>query len=414
MSTFRTEDPRRRGVTAVLVAVTFTALLGCAALTVDMGYVFVAHGDMQCAVDASALAGATGAPISDQLATSRAQSTGSANRVTVSALARDEIHVQVGYWNSHSNGGTFSLPDGTEAARPNAARVFGARPGISLFFAGILGHHHVDIAKAATAIYGGGICAGMWGLNGVSADGNIFTDSYDSSVGVYGPGNIDLNGDLCSDQAVTLDGGVDIGGDVMYGFDYDLTISGQGYTIHGGTGPQNRSVSVPTIDMITAAANNDNATIPLTDLHNRDPFGGTTWDLTNVTGQDTLTLIAGTYYLTSAQLAGGAQIIVTGPTTFYIDGPADFSGGGLINPTQDPANLIIYSTGPTLTIDGGAGFYGAVIAPNTTVRFYGGSQIYGTVMAGFLDLRGATQIHVDSDVVRDIFGVGPEAPILVE
>jgi hypothetical protein len=166
--------------------------------------------------------------------------------------------------------------------------------------------------------------------------------------------------------------------------------------------------------MTAAAANNDNATVPLTDLKGKDPFAGTTWDLIDVTGQDTLTLNGGTYYLTSGLLEGGAQIIVTAQTTIYVDGPADFSGGGIINATKNPRNLVIYSTGPTLNINGGAGFYGAIIAPNTTVTFSGTSDIYGTVLAGFLQLEGDTQIHVDTDTVSDILGVGPEAPVLVE
>jgi hypothetical protein len=166
--------------------------------------------------------------------------------------------------------------------------------------------------------------------------------------------------------------------------------------------------------MITAATNNDNATIPLTDVNHRDPFGGTTWDLTNVTGYDTLTLNGGTYYLTSVVFEGSSQLIITAPTTLYVDGPANFSGGGIINATQDPANLTIYSTGSTLTIDGHAGFYGAVIAPTTTVTFTGSSQIYGTVLARFVELFGETQIHVDSDTVHNLFAVGPEAPVLVE
>lgn len=69
---------------------------------------------------------------------------------------------------------------------------------------------------------------------------------------------------------------------------------------------------------------------------------------------------------------------------------------------------------PLWTADGDAGFYGAVIAPVTTVTFTGGSRIYGTVMAGFLQLAGEVEIHVDSDTVREFFAVGPEAPVLVE
>jgi Flp pilus assembly protein TadG len=392
--------------------VTLVTLLGCAALAVDIGYIYLSHGEMQAAVDAGALAGVTAAPYNSQTAVLRAKQMAGTNWVAGSAVAAREVQVQVGYWNSHGN--TFSLPTGTEIAEPNAAHVVGSRTGVPLFFASILGRNTTDVARAATANYGAGICAGIWGLEGIDGDGSIYTDSYDSSAGNYAPGNIYLNGDLCSDQDVILEGGVDIGGDVRHGDGYDLTLFGTSYSIAGITGPQNASVPIPNIDMVAAAANNDNATIPLTDVNNRDPFGGTTWDLTNVRGQDTLTLNGGTYYMTSGLLEGGAQIIITAPTTFYIDGPADFSGGGIINATKDPSNLIIYSTGPTLTIDGDAGFYGAVIAPTTTVTFTGGSQIYGTVLARYVQMAGDVQIHVDSDTVNDLFAIGPEAPVLVE
>ena len=255
-------------------------------------------------------------------------------------------------------------------------------------------------------------CAGIWGLEGVNGDGNLLTDSYDSNAGAYAPGNIYLNGDLCSNQDIVLQGNVSIGGDAMYGFGYSLTTYGSSYDIYGVTTEQNGNVPIPGIDMVAAAASNDNLTIGLTDKGN-DPFGGTQWDFV-VTGNDSLTIAAGTYYMTSALVDGKAKVIVTGPTTLYISGPAEFTGGGIINATQDPKNLIIYSTGPTIALKGGAAFYGAIVAPQTVVTFVGGSDFFGTVMGRFVDLQGDTQIHVDSGVVRDLFAVGPEAPVLVE
>ncbi|MCH7703573.1 MAG: hypothetical protein IIB61_00545 [Planctomycetes bacterium] len=50
---------RRRGVVALQVAVSSVVLLGFAALTIDMGRLYVARGDLQRSADAAALAGAS-------------------------------------------------------------------------------------------------------------------------------------------------------------------------------------------------------------------------------------------------------------------------------------------------------------------------------------------------------------------
>lgn len=410
MNTMDEVNRRRRGATAVLVCISLPLIAGFAALTIDIGFIAVSLSEMQAAADSAALAGAIGAPLGTTATTTRAIATGSSNSVAGQAISASELTIRTGYWDSAT--GTFTDVVGGEAAAPNAAHVTGARPEVHLFFARIFGRNSTHISRSATAIFGGGVCAGMWGLDGVDAQGSITTDSYDSTAGPYGPGNTYLNGDLCSNAGVDIDGNVSIGGDIMYGVGYDLTTSGSSYTIFGAIGEHANPVDVPTIDMATAAIVNDNATIGLT-TKNNDPFGGTQWDFV-VTGNDSLTIPPGTYYMTSATVDGQATITVTGPTVFYIDGPATFSGGGLLNVTQDPTNLIIYSTGATLNIDGGGAFYGGVVAPTTTVTFTGGSDIYGTIMAGTLIMTGNTAVHVDSDLVSILFGVGPEAPVLVE
>lgn len=403
---------RRRAIVAVQVAVFSAVLAGFAALSVDVGYLYNLHGEMQAAVDAGALAGATAAPNGQDATAARATSATTENWLSGSQLTAQEVVVQVGYWNA--NGNSFTLPTGAEAAAPNAARVVGARPGISLFFARIFHETQADVQRDAIAVYGSGRCAGIWGLESIDAGGNIQTDSYIASDGAYGPGNTYLNGDICSQGDIDLDGSVTIGGDAMYGDGYGIDISGNAYTVNGVIAEHNTSVVVPTIDMVAASNNNDNATIGLTDVRNRDPFDGTQWDLIGVTGQDTLTLNGGTYYLTSAVIEGGAQIVVTAPTIFYIDGPATFKGGGIINATGNPANLVIYSTGATMEIAGGADFYGVIIAPTTTVTFTGSSDIYGTIMAGILQLPGDSFLHIDEDVVQQFFGVAAVASVLVE
>ncbi len=49
---------QRKGAVVVMVAVTLVVLLGCAALAVDIGYLYVARAELQRTADAAALAGA--------------------------------------------------------------------------------------------------------------------------------------------------------------------------------------------------------------------------------------------------------------------------------------------------------------------------------------------------------------------
>ena len=51
---------KRKGTVIVMVAILMVVLIGCAALAVDVGYLYVARTELQRAADAGALAGAQG------------------------------------------------------------------------------------------------------------------------------------------------------------------------------------------------------------------------------------------------------------------------------------------------------------------------------------------------------------------
>src|ERR1700730_7271139 len=57
-SATKTKRKNERGVTIVLVAFSLLALLGLAALAIDIATLYAAHGEAQRAADAAALAGA--------------------------------------------------------------------------------------------------------------------------------------------------------------------------------------------------------------------------------------------------------------------------------------------------------------------------------------------------------------------
>jgi len=220
---------------------------------------------------------------------------------------------------------------------------------------------------------GAGQCAGIWGLDGITIDGDVVTDSYVTSAGSYGAGNIRPNGDVCSCRDIVTNGGITVRGDAMYGEGYDFTPYGSSYEVTGLIDDHRCDLPDLSIDWEAVEATNDNADIPNT-YRNRSPYRG--FGHLYVTGNDHLTLPPGTFYFSSALVDGQAYIEVTGPTTMYIEGNATLTGGGVINITQDPHNLTIYAYGPLVDMTGGAAFYGSLIAPTATVHTHGDYEGY--------------------------------------
>lgn len=400
----------RRGGVAPLVAISLVMLLGFVALAVDGGYIYVSRAQMQRAVDASALAGASALVEAEDLATARAFEAAGRNAVGGTPVSEQEATVIIGSWEGSTR--EFYPASEDDGISPNAVRVVGTRLAVPLFFARVMGSDTTDVIKDAIALARGGTCAGVWGLEGITGEGNVYTDSYDSQAGPYGGENVHRYGDICSCQDIDLRGDVDIYGSAMWGEGYALLTSGSSYRIWGDVREQRCQAFVPPFDMDEAAADNDNATIGTTD-DGRDPFDGTEWDLV-VTAQDNLTLTGGTYYFTSALVDGQATLTIAGPTTIYVSGPAEFTGGGVANLSQNPADLLIYSTGPTMMLSGTAGFYGGVIAPTTDIQLVGTGNYYGTILGRTLDIDGNAFIHVDEQLVFSLFDLESDAPVLVE
>jgi hypothetical protein len=410
MGSFLSRPRPRRAVAFAFVVISLVMLLSFVALAVDAGYIYVSRSQMQWAADAAALAGASMLEEGETHVRARAVECAESNKVAGSHVTDQEVTVTIGNWEWSDR--AFSPATGAEVITPNAVRVEGVRTDVPLFLAPVMGIDTTDLNRDATALVGSGVCAGIWGLEGVTGDGTILTDSYDSQEGGYGAGPIYPNGDICSCQGVALAGDVEIRGDVMHGEGHSVTTSGSAYSIWGVVAEHQCGAVVPPFDMADAAIHNDNLTIGLTD-RGHDPFGGSPWDLV-VTGNDNLTLMGGKYYFTSAVIDGRATLTIAGPTTIYLSGPSEFTGNGVTNLSQDPADLIIYSTGATMALSGTAGFYGAVIAPATDIELVGTGDYYGTILGRTLDMDGTAVIHVDESLVSQLFGLEAVSPVLVE
>ena len=407
---------RRRGIVAVQVVVMLIVLLGCVALSVDTGYIGDLCGSMQSSVDASALAGATALGVVPAPARERAAEYAAKNEVAGSGLEADELDITIGHWYGLTN--TFVADDGMIPSTPNAIRVRARRPDISLYFAGILGDTSTTVIRSAAAMQGAGRCLGVWGLEGIVSPGDVITDSYIQADGAYGGVNVRPNGDICSCRDITISGNTEIHGDAIYGDGYDLTLHGTSYEIWGRVDDQVCQLTPPTFDMPGAIAVNDNASIPRSDDGTVAYNPGS--KRLRLVGNDNLTLPPGTaedpakYYFSAVQIESLATLTITGPTEIYISGNAMVGGGGIINNTGIPENLKVYSTGNSMSFNGSATFYGAIVAPTTNLSFVGVSAFYGMMIGQTLDFRGTTNIHVEESLVMDIFGLSSVAPMLIE
>jgi hypothetical protein len=392
-----------------MVLVVLPVLLGMAAFAIDVGFIYNLRAQMQDAVDAGALAGASALPDSEAEGEARGLEYASKNYVGKEMLAPEETEVIVGYW-EHNTRTFYPASSADDDVYPNAVRVVGRKARIGLFFARIFGIGATEVAREAIALSDSGRCRGVWGMIGGFGSGTIETDSYDSRLGAYGPGNIGENGDICSNGDVGFVGNVTIRGDVMCGPGYTVDMAGGSGEIWGTVSELPRQLEPPVVDASEARFNNNNDTITLTDLGN-DPWqsGGIV-----LTSYDNLTLEPGTYYFESVDMTGQSTLTVTGPTVIYLDGDGRFAGGALMNVTQNPADLTIYCTGTEIKLAGHSGFHGVVIAPNTDVELVGTADYFGTIIARTIDMTGTSFLHVDEAVVADLFGDdGANAPTLV-
>ncbi len=139
---------KRRGVVAVFVMASLVLLIGFAALTLDVGYVYNVRADLQHAADAAVLAGVRSLP--DEAEARRvAREYADLN---VSGVVKD-LDVVLGNWDW--TGAVFTA----NGAPVNAVHVLGHRSTrnenpVHLFFAPFLGVPQTNVSASATAALG--------------------------------------------------------------------------------------------------------------------------------------------------------------------------------------------------------------------------------------------------------------------
>ena len=241
------------------------------------------------------------------------------------------------------------------------------------------------------------------GKDSVSIVGGSTTDSYDSRSGAYGGGNVGSDGDVGSNGTISLSGAPT----VVRGDASSLTsvTTSGGATITGTTTNLMAPIEFPPIDPPCGS--------PYT-YSNGTGIGGGSYDSSDGqlrgAGSDNITLASGTYCFSSVNLAGKSTLTIQAGSTvkIYLTANSNFTGGGVVNATNLPENLQIFSTFSSssqgISVSGGSQTAMAIYAPDCRVALAGGSAYYGSIVGKSLDISGGTQFHYDKRLEDNVSG----------
>ncbi|MCH8243133.1 MAG: hypothetical protein IH897_11070, partial [Planctomycetes bacterium] len=202
-----------------LTAICLLTLMLCASLAVDVGYICVLTAEQQNNADAGALAGAVALQEGDSMSViDRIRDVIARNQQPQGYLSLDDQIIEIGWW--HPVDQTFTALDVVDwEKRGYAVRVRASHNNAPLFFAALMGMTSTDVSREAVTV-GSGQCRGIWGVEGVTIPGNVMTDSYNSTEGLYDPGSSGDEGDVCSGRGIDGMGSVEVNGDMMTGLGY--------------------------------------------------------------------------------------------------------------------------------------------------------------------------------------------------
>ena len=310
-----------------------------------------------------------------------------------------------------------------------AGTVPGAMPA-TVEVTGTLERQYVDAQTFA-------IFATGTGCGAVSLNGNVSTDSYDSSVGpatTPSGGNIGTNGNLDIVGHVGVQGSLSsprtgVGACVNGSGVTALTETGAA-TVTGSViqlpqaliyqAPALPSPMPPTTTQSTAAGVCGQVSLPslcstLAGVTTIDPVGSTV-RLGNVTFGSPLVLKSGNYAInsisgTAITMSGATPVVInlTGKTSTGTDmaNPISLGSQTMVNSSLDPSKLqILYAGTGTLDMTGGSTMAAMVYAPNATFSAHGNADFYGSILAASFNNAGIPTFHYDRHLQNTFFTMG--------
>ena len=244
----------------------------------------------------------------------------------------------------------------------------------------------------------------LFGLDLVEFDTvvtGVEVDSYDSAQGPYNPATAGAEAHIHSNEDIQLDVNNTVNGNAEA---VGTVTVGAGSTITGSTTEGVPSINVVTDISYPACTNATGISPPAAFIF--DPLD---CDLTVLAGA-TVTFDQGTHSFHKITVESDASLAVTGPVQIFMTGQFKAYNGAVINTSQIPANLMIFSsydgtdgngTDALMMAPGSGEFYGGIYALNGEVEFNeGGWQIYGAIVAKYIDLEDGARFHYDLALSR--------------
>ena len=220
----------------------------------------------------------------------------------------------------------------------------------------------------------------------VQINGNLTTDSYDSSNGTYGGNNTGDEGNV--------------------GANGDVDVSGASYNVNG-TITENAAELLSTV-----VIPNQLISLPSGGTMSEGSLNAGNYKFTGIdlSGTDTLTITGpANIYLTpnstdSIDMTSSPNVEIrisnssTGPIKIYADGDVRITGGGVINEAGIPENFFIYGTGGSgqeIVASGTDSFYGIIYAPNADIKLSGNFTAFGAIIGQNITTDGTVFVHYD-------------------
>ncbi|HEV8433394.1 MAG TPA: IPT/TIG domain-containing protein [Thermoanaerobaculia bacterium] len=208
-------------------------------------------------------------------------------------------------------------------------------------------------------------------------------------------------GNLLSNGNIKVTGGK-VDGDATAGPGKTVTRSGSG-TITGMISSATTAFPCAIIDLgplsATLASANDNASIPLSTQH-KNPVSSA--DDFTLSGGDSITLQAGTYYFHKFTMSGGSTIALAGPVRILTTSDVNVSGGSIAGANQWQLHFWASSTKFVVS---SSTFVGFIYAPSATLTVSAGTVVGGVY-------GGAVTVSGNSHVTRTIDNTPPMVTII--
>ncbi|MGH9422532.1 MAG: Ig-like domain-containing protein, partial [Thermoanaerobaculia bacterium] len=247
------------------------------------------------------------------------------------------------------------------------------------------------------AIYGRAVTS----CSNVTISGSATIDSGGVASGSSAPLN---KGNVLTNGNITLSGSAAIQGDVIVGPAKHVTTSGSAH-VTGTTTVATSAFNCQPIDLVALKNSiqtaNDNATIPQTGQHHVALTGANHTDFV-MSGTDSITLAAGTYYFTSVSISGSSVITLTGPVHILCSGNVSISGNSVVG--SNGYGLRFWVSGSSFSLSSST-FKAFVYAPSASASL-SNATLSGALFANTVSISGS------SHVTRAIDDLPPHVAII--